>query len=94
MNAVVVKGYSPCQAPVKLGRNTLTPFLLPSYFLLVAPGDQARLEAHWQGCRSKLSTEVSPLVQRTGHRRAGNGFGDGDEQQTQGAEPSVSISWR
>lgn len=94
MKAVVVKGHSPCQAPVELGRNTLTHFLLSSYFLLVPPVDQAQLEAHCQGCSSKLSIEVSPLVQRTRHRRAGSGFDDGDEQQTQVAEPSVSVPWR
>lgn len=36
-----VKGHSLWKAPVKLARNTLTPFLLPSYFLLVPPVDQA-----------------------------------------------------
>lgn len=90
VEAEVEKGHSSCQTSVNQGGNTLTPFLLPSSFLLATPvADEAQQEAHWQGNQEQF-IPFSLLVHRTEQRRREIGPMMGDTANT-GSRTLVSV---
>lgn len=84
--AAVAKGHSPCQTPGKQGGNTLTPFLLPSFFpccCLPLPEPNRK-----EGVKENSS---QGSVHTDGAEEGGSGSGDGDAWPTQGVEAPVAA---